>query len=276
MSFSIIEKSRTKSNIVDLFLITYGSEPNEYFAFCSGEEVITFNGKTYTPTTINREKIVVNGSGDKSLLNVSIDYSNPLVSLIRDYPPSQVISLTIFQGHVSDGEYLATWIGVVSSWKRNGDNVDLACNPVSNSLLRTGLRSKYQVGCRHSLYSLECGVNKSLYTSTFTISGVLANAIDLPVGWSTNPDNYLGGMVHWINSTNGVERRGILDVTESGTRLILSGTTKDLNINSLVYIAFGCAQNATACKNQFNNINNYGGCLYIPLETPVGLKNSFY
>ena len=79
MSFTAIENSRTKGDLVNLYLITYGSQPTEYFAFCSGEESIAFNGKTYIPTEINRDKVVVNGTSDKTMLNVAIDYSNPLV-----------------------------------------------------------------------------------------------------------------------------------------------------------------------------------------------------
>lgn len=276
MSFTAIENSRTKGNLVNLYLITYGSQPTEYFAFCSGEEAIAFNGKTYIPTEINRDKVVVNGTSDKTMLNVAIDYSNPLVPLIKDYPPSKVIGLTIFQGHVSDGEYLAVWIGAISSWKRNGDLVELSCNPVSNSLNRTGLRRKYQLGCPHILYGSKCGASKASFTTTKTIIGVMANAIDLPPVWVATPGNYLGGIVEWVNATGGAERRGILDITLSDTRLILSGTTKDLDIGSSVQISQGCSHKIDACKNQFNNINNYGGQPYIPLETPVGLKNSFY
>ena len=59
---------------------------------------------------------------DKSTLKVSMDIGTDLAELFRIYPPSSVVTLTIFEGHIDDpdGEFLAVWAGltrVLQPWE---------------------------------------------------------------------------------------------------------------------------------------------------------------
>lgn len=276
MSFSSVEITRAKGQPITLYLLVYGTQPSEYFAFNDGTESITYNGKTYSPTKISRSNVQTSGNYDNALMQVSVDFQNPFVQLIKDFPPSQVIALTIFQGHANDAEFLVTWTGSVASWKRNGDDVEISANPVLLSLERSGLRRNYQYGCPHQLYGSKCKANEAAFTINKVPTNIFSNGFDLPAAWAITPDNYLGGMVTWVNNTGSTERRSVLDVTNSGLRIILSGPTSGLDSGETVSLTLGCPRTTAACANIFNNINNYGGQPYIPLATPIGIKNNFY
>lgn len=277
MSFDSIEKSRTKGRPVNLFLLRYGTQPNSYYAYTDATSDIARGGVTYQSVAIVRGAIVVKGNMDKASLEVRMAMSLPAAELFRVYPPANVITLTISQGHLGDpdNEFLVAWAGRVTSAKRETPELVLTCEPHRTSMKRLGLRRHYQYSCAHVLYGPHCRANKAAATTSRSVVAVLSSMrIQLPAGWNTLPvANYVGGMIEWTTPNGEKEVRSIIRI--SGEVLTLSGMLNGLAAGDTVSVIRGCSRNLEGCGTH-NNVLNFGGCPFIPKKNPVGRLNMFY
>lgn len=291
MSFGAIERTRAKGRPVNLFYVKYGSAPNSFYAYTDAEKPITNNGVTYQPLAISRGKIVVSGTLDKAAMEVRMTLNVPLAEHFRVYPPTQTVNLTIFQGHLSDTatQFLVAWAGRVISSKRTDNELVITCEPISTSMKRVGLRRHYQYSCMHVLYGSWCKANKAAASRTVAVASVAGTTITLPGGWDTDErtSKYVGGLVEWQNSQGDNEVRTILKVTNLN-KLSLSGFLRDLAPGTEVTVVLGCnhalymndngvgLNEKTDCHFLHANIQNFGGCAFIPKKNPVGMLNNYY
>jgi hypothetical protein len=285
MPFASIETSRHRGQPVTLYHFIYSE--TAYFAYTDAENPITRPSEIasgedviYEPIPIMRDAIVSSGTMDKSALAIRMPRDVELGDLFRVYPPAQVVTLIIRQGHLSDTddppEFLVIWSGRVLSVAREGDECVVSCEPVSSSLRRPGLRRHYQFGCPHVLYGPQCSANKATHSVSTTVSALSGTSITLPGGWNGSFDSskFVEGVVEWINDAGGTERRKILKVT--GNVLLLGGLLRDLDVGATITAALGCNHQMSDCQNLFANIQNFGGCPWIPTENPIGPRNNYY
>jgi hypothetical protein len=284
MSFSIKELSRRLGRKVNLYLFRYGSQSASRFAYTNHTQPITSGGITYSPLPIKRGKIVVKGTMDKAVLEVRAALSAPIAELFRVYPPTQVVTLIIKQGHLSDdaNEYKTCWAGRVTSARRDVNELVMSCEPSRTMLRRNGLRRFYQYSCPHELYGEKCGANKAAVTYGLiphSINGLTIRLDDAST-FPTVADQCLGGMVQWVNAGGETELRTIVRVTKRvtgvGTNTVsVSGNLRDLTEGVTIQIIAGCSHDKAGCAFH-SNTENYGGCLYIPKVNPVGTTSLYY
>lgn len=291
MTFDAIERSRYKGRPTNLFLIRYGESAAAHYAYTDCERPIWHQGIQYVPIAITRGKINVTGTMDKQALEVRCTRNVPMAELFRVFPPSRVVNITIFQGHVSDpdGEYIAAWTGRVVSSQRNEKEVVLTCEPVSTSMKRVGLRRHYQYSCPHVLYGEHCRANKEAAKTIITINAIKDLLITPIGGWATpeRAKKFLGGLMEWRNSYGDTEVRGIIKVSADGGSFMVNGVLRDLSVGDEVNLFLGCNRSAkflaggglhedTDCHFLHNNMQNFGGCPFIPKKNPVGFLNHYY
>ena len=282
MSFATQEESRQLGEPVNLYLFRYGTNTNDVFCYTDCEVPVLFDSKTFVPVPIDRNAITSKSTLDKSELEIRMSQNTELADLFRYYPPSEVITLVIFQGHNLDpnNQWLAAWSGRVLGFKIEGNMAHYTCEPVSSSMRRPGLRRHYQYGCPLLLYSTgdgRCNASKVAATISRSVAALFSNAIELAPSWETSSARklkYVGGLVEWT-TTGRTERRTILDVQSDNT-LLLSGPVRNLSVGATLNISLGCNHKMDDCASVHNNIVNFGGQPYIPLKNPVGIRNNFY
>lgn len=279
MSFETYEESRALGEPVDLFYFRYGSLPGAFFAYTDAEEPVNFLGVEYVPLTIKRGDINASGTLDKSALLLNCPMNSGIADLYRVYPPGQVISIIIRQGHINDpdGEFPVIFTGRVLQCKRDGSEAELTCEPIATSMRRSGLRRNWQLSCPHVLYGPQCRASKLAATTAHVVVNIpSATRITLTDGWydAINPVKYIGGMVEWETSI-GMESRTILRIIDLKT-LILSGPTPSLLAGDTISVILGCNHQLGAgpqpdgdCGPLHNNYNNFGGHPWIPTENPI-------
>jgi hypothetical protein len=293
MAFLRLEGSRHQAQPTNLFLFVYGDGGKSYFAYTDAEQAITsgIDGDgdpiVYQPVPISRGSYTSSGTLDKSTIEIGIPQDLPLAELFRVYPPSQVVSLIIYQGHTNDpeGEYLACWSGRVLSCSREDNEAKLSCEPISTTMKRPGLRRPYQYGCPHVLYGSECRANKSAATRTVTPIAIDGTVLTLPTNFdlTARKPKYLGGMVRWVSDGDTVLRT-ILRVTGANSNVLsLSGVISGLAAGAPVSVTLGCNHQAGVgpqpngdCHPLHNNIQNFGGQMWIPTKNPIGLRNQYW
>jgi hypothetical protein len=278
MTFETVEESRASGTPAELFFFRYGSAANAFYAYTDHDQTITFDGDQYAPIPIYRDDVSSKGTLDKATVNVKVPITSGISELFKTYPPSQVVTIVIRQGHVIGGadEYPVMWTGRVLSCKRDGPEATLTCEPVATSMKRSGLRRNYQLTCPHVLYGPQCNANKVTATINRPIISLTSTSITLADGFSggISPLKYIGGTVEW-EGVNGRQYRTILRVTDLKT-LALSGPTTGLVAGNNVDVILGCNRQMGVgpqpdgdCQPLHNNIQNFGGQAWIPTDNPI-------
>ena len=278
MTFAAHEESRALGEPVDLYYFKYGSAANAFYAYTDAEQEITHDGVVYQPVTIKRGNFTASGTLDKSVLTVNCPINLGIVDLFRVYPPGQVVTLIIRQGHVNDPDvdYPVIWTGRVIQCERDGSEATLSCEPVATSMRRAGLRRNYQLSCPHVLYGPQCKASKLAATLSTQVINLTGTRITLQDAWSgsINPVKYIGGLVEWSTGA-GRESRTILRIIDLKT-LVLSGPTTGIVAGQMIDVILGCnhqmgvgPQPNGDCLPLHNNIHNFGGQAWIPTANPI-------
>lgn len=294
MSFDTFESSQDQGGPVQLFLFRYGEEAGEYYAYTDHTAPLTVDHGAplgeidYLPVPLLRDNIVANGTMDRSALGLRLDVSTDLAELFRIYPPSSVVTLTIFSGHVDDpdGQFVAVWAGRLVSANRETSELVISAEPISTQMKRPGLRRNYQYGCPLWLYGPDCRANKVAATVSTTVAAIDGNEVTLTAGWqgAFNPDKFVRGMVEWTPAGETTRRRMI--IRRTGDVLTLSGIAPDLGVTDAIDVVLGCNHKAYApegdCQalhrdptDTTSNIGNYGGQPRIPIKNVIN-TNPYY
>lgn len=286
MSFAALEESRQQATPANLFYFKWGVATEAFYAFTNADRSITYAGVTYTPAPISTEDFQASGTLDKQSLSLELPRDNPIAVLLRGFPPSATVALTIRQGHVADPDvdWPIVWIGRLLGTSLEGSVCKLGCEPITTSLKRVGLRRLWLRQCGVQLYGPQCQASLAAASSNHIPDSFTTDTVTLPNGWTSpeNALNYRGGVCKW-SGAGGEEARTIINVT--GDRvLLLNGPTTGLSGGEAVTVALGCSHVLTLsegqltgdCKTLHNNINNFDGAPWIPTENPVGLSNNLF
>jgi uncharacterized phage protein (TIGR02218 family) len=281
MAFSYFEESRYLGAPDTLYLFSYRTQK---FSYADGDSTIVVNHGlplgtiAYTPIPINRSAISASGTLDKANMTLELPLDTDVTELFRVYPPSDIVYLTIYQGHSDDPDYefLSVWSGRVLSCQRDQDRSKLTCEPISTSLRRPGLRRRYQYGCPHALYGDQCRASKASYTVSSTAGTVNRATLTLPSGWNGSfaKARFVDGVIEW-GSGSTAEIRTIRQVNEGTNTLTVGGILSTLTAGTAVTLSLGCNHVMDGCR-YLNNIQNFGGQPWIPRKNPHGNANNFY
>jgi hypothetical protein len=278
MSVDPYERSRFRGEPINLYLFRYGTTPGSYYAYTDAEQQTTdpLTGIVYKPIPIDRGAVTASGNLDKATISINVPRDSEISELFRIYPPTQVVSIVIKQGHIDDPEeqYLVVWSGRVISRDVTDNETTLTCEPIATALRRPRLRRNYQLGCPHVLYGPQCKASRPAATVTTTVEAASGNEVTLPSDWNGAEPlaNYIGGLAEW-NFDGNVELRTILRVKDEQI-LVLSGPVRFLAEDDPIKVSKGCSHNMDGC-NTHSNILNYGGQPWIPTKNPIGTTSTF-
>lgn len=283
MSYASLENSRSKGMPVHLYLFRYGDNPDDIYAYTDCDQPITWplsgpDAQIYTPIPIDRDAIKSSGSLDGAEMKFRTDNSNGVARLFDGWPPSYVIRLRIFRGHFGDNDFHSIWNGRVTGAGGDDNETSFSIEPISTSLRRLGVRRNWQNRCPHPLYSqgdYMCNANKAAASETAVVTGVTSPLVTLAAGWngSRDRDSFTNGLMEWTGTDGLNHVRNIMLVT--GELLRISGAATGMVVGTSVTVSLGCSQDMPDCETLHNNIKNYGGDPWIPLDNPMGFKNIF-
>lgn len=288
MSYDVREVSRTLGAPIQLYLFE-GSDPTAGtigpYAYTDAEDFISRAGISYAPWPIDRTSVQVSGDLDNINLTVRMAKGTPLDDVFLLWPESQVINLTVFEGHDGDSpanllDWPAVWSGRCMSGSDNEHEIEIPCEPISTSMRRPGLRRHWQRNCPHALYGPQCNANKTAATQTRAVSSVSGTTVILASALSSSPARakYAGGILEWTAPNGTKNVRTIVEVSSSGLTVRIRGRIKpgSLPAGTSVKCALGCNRTTADCTTLHSNILNYGGQPWIPDANPLGAGNNFY
>jgi hypothetical protein len=277
-TFDQIQNSRALGRPVKLFLFNGTGIPT--FRFTDGETSITKNAQVYQPWPIKSSDLVFTGTLDKSDVTITLAMGSGFENEFIGGVPDGIINVTIFEGDLDPSiltaDYSVIWRGrvVVPQFEDENNETILTCSPISSKLQNPGLRRHFQRHCPHVLFGTACGANKAAVTATATVTSI-GNGIITIGTVQGSPGQYGGGLASWVASGRTITRT-ITKVQSNGTNVIVRGNTKGLTIGMTLTLVRGCNRTQAQCRDLHNNIVNFGGQPYIPLENPLSKKVKFY
>lgn len=244
---------------------------SESYLQTSHDEDIEYLSQTYESTQIQRAKIEQNAEIERQSMKLKIQRDNPILDNFIQFPPTEIITVTVFRYHANDGatpEVATIWQGRVLTAEFSGAGASLDCEPVFTSLKRPGLRRKYQAQCPHVLYGQKCQVNNLVFQVQGILSAIAGVVITAPqwINLGTNDAYLRGGYIQFDNR----DLRTIVAYNRSAGEITMSSPLAILELGDQVDAYPGCQHDLTDCLDIFNNIVNYGGFPYVPRKNPFG------
>lgn len=260
MSYLASENSTAEGRPVELYRFALGAQR---WTFTSGQSPVVYQSETYQPASIRRAGIEQGNEIHRAGLEITLPRDNPLAGLFVASPPEGVVSVTLYRYHAGDAarETVVLWKGRVGGARLSGAELTVKCEPVATSLKRTGLRARYQLICRHPLYSAGCGALKESFRVDGAVSSVNGTQLTVAAAASRPDGHFVAGML----ATNDGQR---MIVGHAGIELTLVAPLPPLAAGMPVRLYAGCDHAAATCQGRFGNLANYGGFPFIPIKNP--------
>lgn len=240
---------------------------------------VAHDGLTYMPTPLKVGGVSQSDTLDKATVQIECPTDAAVPMLFRYYPLGGVVNLTVLYGHDGDpaGEFVPIWSGRVVGVTHADDQgtATLECEPISTSLMRTGLRRNYQRMCPHALYGDKCRVNKAAHTIAVTVADVQGSVVrvtpEIP-----SAGQFAGGIASWTRQVSGQiplrDERMITEAIPTGpgeSAFKIMGAIIGLQTGAQLAVTRGCDHGLDTCTNIFDNAPNYGGMPWIPTDNPT-------
>lgn len=265
MSYADFETSLQNGRPIRLYQFQRG--PLKW-GYSNVNRTIQFQGITFKAVEggIEDDGIRQTLDAQSDSLNLTTSATLDVVQMYRVVAPSQTISLTIFDSHYGETDYLVVWVGQIAGVKfKDSYSAQIQCRTLSSTLDRTGLRKTWSKNCPHTLYDNACKVERSAFKNVGVIDSLNGVNIGFAQAASQEDGYFSGGYIEWVGQY-GLEQRGIEKHTHD--QLTLFGGTFGLALNQEISVYAGCNRTLKACNEQFNNVPNYGGNPYMPGKSP--------
>lgn len=253
----IIECYRFVTPSGDVLLTSY---PKPVYHETDATEVEVFE-----PAQVSRSAIEVSAALDSIMTNdITVPSDHPLAIMYAYGQSPQTFRVEIYETE-DEGETLSTiWVGELNSIVASLDTVVFKTISVIQSEVNANPRPVlYQSLCNHQLYDSRCKVDRNDYTVTATVTKV--EDIQITVNDTVYPNDSLNlGTI--LNLASG-EARSIINNTDN----VIQVTYPFINIEvgDTVELSLGCDHaRLGSCKNTFNNVTNYGGFDFVPVNNP--------
>lgn len=253
--------------------------PVEYYEFIRGTTFYRYNtsdrdlysgGNLYVSLRgLSRERISQGIERNKLTITVHVPRDADIESWWRPYPRSDAVGLTIYAGHIGEGDARVRWIGRVVQPKFSPTGLTLLGEPTTTTAKKSGPQQCWQRGCMHVLYKQGdglCNANRddfALPATLLTVSGAVMTATE----FGTLPSGRLAGGYIEFEADDGSTVRSSIS-THSGTQISVYYPSLDLVVGKAVTAYPGCKHTIQDCDEFFNNSVNYGGDANSPETSP--------
>jgi uncharacterized phage protein (TIGR02218 family) len=264
VSYDIIETSRDDGRPVELYEWTLGAE---VWRYTSADTDQAYAGEVYTAAPISRAEIEEVSEINRANLKISVAVTHPVALLFQSGAPHAVLMFRLFRTHRGDAEGIVLYLGRVVNCEWSGREAVLMAEPIYTSIRQPGLRRAYSRFCTHALYGPACRLDKADWAMTGSVLTISGTALTIN-GPAAALSNYLtGGWVEWTDGAGYVHRQ-MIDfhaIQSVGMMRPIPG----LAVGQTVSLYPGCDHTLKACREKFENRENYGGFKWIPTVNPV-------
>lgn len=255
---------------VFLYLFSMGDDS---WRFTSAADAQTYDSQTWTPSPIAHEEIVQSNELARDMVPLHFPVTDSFAAQFLGYSPDNVVSVTIYRFHRDDLETIVYWKGRVAGSKVRGMEITLECESIFTSMRRTGLRGRYQRNCIHVLYGFGCSLDQADFGVTDTPTAYDQTTVTVPDAALQEDGYYTGGMIKYETTYRLVTGHAGAVLTLVRAIDSLNQAIDDGDSGLEVTIYPGCDRSRTTCNTKFDNLDNFLGFPWIPLNNPFSGKS---
>jgi uncharacterized phage protein (TIGR02218 family) len=261
------KETATERKPVELYHIW--TEYDDWY-YTNTDVSVLYNANVYQPAVLERGSLEKDSQLNATKLSIAFAYmQEPAVKYIADNSVdlTWISIMRVFQDQVPI-EASVIFIGHIRDISFKGQQGQVTCIGFEYYLGKQLPRYRYQPQCNWKLFSTQCGKVRASYKQSVIVTAIQADGLAFTCSaMVVQEDNYYrGGDVERIY-TGGKEKRML--AWSSGTNLGLRFKMRDLRVGSTLDIYPGCDGAVNTCITKYNNLLNFGGFPYIPLDNPV-------
>lgn len=264
MSLETLERSREDAQPLTLYSFALDGQ---VWRYANVDADVVAGGFTWLAAAISDDGIKQSGEAVSDGLNITAPMWIGPVQMHMQTPPSRPIRVRIYYKDNDNTAIAARYAGEISQVDLSDPgSAKIACEDLSSSMRRQGLRLGWQRSCPYALYDeLTCKVDKTAFAIDAVILRDLHGAITVEFLTSV-ADHWLdGGFIEWTGAVRGYEARMI--ESQAVNDLTMFGPTDDLFPGMAIKCYPGC--NLTSdCVEKFDNLVNNGACKFMPGKSP--------
>lgn len=237
----------------------------EHWRYTSGDVTVVYDGANYEPATLKRTQVKYDSKMEVVTMEIQAAYLTDAVLEYIAINPMEILWISVMKIHRDQAplEVDVVFIGQIKTVSFKGATASVSCVGFEHFLKRIIPRWRYQLTCNHILFDTYCALTKA----TFKIDAVVtldANKVVLSSAtFALQEDGYFtGGEIIF-----GVEARAI--IAHSGTDVTLVYRMNELTDADTVEAYPGCDRKIETCRDKFDNIINFLGFPFLPIENPA-------
>ena len=256
---------------VELYEFTLGSN---VYRYTSSEDTILLGATTYTPKPIRRGKIEDGPEKRNVDFQAILPTSDPLAQQFLGVLPGVRVPVTVSRYHRGDTggggpEVVTIFTGFVLSanFGKKGRECKLTARHALANLGRIIPSRSYASACGHILYSpTKCKADDTSPANRISVDPVLSQVGNLMTVSSIVSGGFGDGQFNsgFVEAVGSSDFRLILDQVGDVLTLLQPFTVTPTTVN----IFRGCGHTIEACKNDHDNVINYGGFAFVPTRNP--------
>lgn len=266
MAFSLRELSLFQGEPIGLFRFARG---NLVWRYTTAEAPVQLGDELFeAPGGISRSAIQDSSQRAKNRLTITLPIDLPVASNWTPFPTAQRVLVTCLSLHRGDTDFAVEWTGRVVSPKFYDTWLELVCEPSRSITKSRGSNLRWQRGCPLPLYSKGvgmCNLDEEEHKVVGTVSQVVGLQITAPEFATVPTGRLAGGFIRWTRPDGELDFRTIM--AHLGDTIIVDFGTDSLPEDAEVEAFPGCAHTWEDC-GYYDNQDNYGGVLTIPVKSP--------
>lgn len=237
---------------------------NDWY-YTNGDVAVTYDGESYVPATLNRSSVSYNAQLEVTAMSISAGYlEDPTLEFIA-INPIDLLWISVMKLHRDQDPLEADviFIGQMKSVSFKGVQATINCVGFEHFLKNTVPIYRYQVSCNHNIFGTLCAVTKTSYKTTTVVSIDSTGKQYTSSDFALEVDGYFtGGEV-----ISGNESRTI--ISHVGEVITLIYKMVEIVDGASVDAYPGCDGRPETCRDKYDNILNFLGFPFIPVENPA-------
>ena len=255
--------------MIELYKITEGNSTKA--TITSAVDSVVFGGETYVPTAVKRSKIISRPDLLQNRITLQMSVHEMLgLDLLAEVNNNLAHRLIIYRGEGTNFEQI--WAGSLIEQGCSGEVATITYGGGGISLRQLGDRRPFQRRCPFILYdSSTCRATPQ--TASVRVTGINSTKdILLVSGLGSSEVGYYTGGVLCPSAVYNPDNAGNSFISShnktAGDDQIRLTTPVQVSVGDNLSVLAGCDRTWQTCYSKFNNIVNFGGFPYLPLENP--------
>jgi len=263
----IAKEESTERKPVELYHIW--RDGGEHWRYTSGDVSVTYDSEVYSPAVLERSRTKYNSQLDVTTMQIKVAALSDLTIDFISVNPVEIFWISIMKLHREQSPLEADviFVGQIKDVSFKGIQANVNCVGFEHFLKKTIPTWRYQLTCNHQVFDTKCALTKASYKTTENVTLDANKLVLTGTNFGLKDDGYfIGGEVVF-----GVESRAIVE--HSGEEITIMYKFVELEDNDSVDAYPGCDGRVETCRDKYDNIDNFLGFPFIPVENPATRVN---